>query len=198
MSDSSLGPQSAQSADRATTKPSTPESSASEPSATDSVATDASATRVTPIAVDPSEIRDPAVTSLVEQIAQAAADRKGDNLVVLQVSEVSYLADYFVLVTGFSRTQVRAISQSIVDVVAKQSDRDPLRMEGQSESSWILIDYGEVIVHIMLPDEREFYNLEAFWNHGERWRFEGDRLLPPLPSSVSAPPGLPTFAEEEL
>ncbi len=132
----------------------------------------------------------------MEQIAQAAADRKGDNLVVLQVSEVSYLADYFVLVTGFSRTQVRAIAQSILDTVAEQSDRDPLRTEGQSESSWILIDYGEVIVHIMLPDEREFYNLEAFWNHGERWRFEGDRLLPPLPQPVSPTPGSQTFAEE--
>jgi ribosome-associated protein len=191
MSDSSLGPQPAQATDRSMTEPSTTEVSATEVSATGT-----STTRVTPIAVDPSDIRDPDVTCLVEQIAQAAADRKGDNLVVLQVSEVSYLADYFVLVTGFSRAQVRAIAQSILAVVAEQSDRNPLRTEGQSESSWILIDYGEVIVHIMLPEEREFYNLEAFWNHGERWRFEGDRLLPPLPQPVSSIPGSQTFAEE--
>ncbi|MBE9125093.1 ribosome silencing factor [Coleofasciculus sp. LEGE 07092] len=105
-------------------------------------------------------------------IAQAADDRKGADIQILGVAEVSYLTDYFVIVTGFSRVQVRAISQSIKQQVEEVWQRLPLRTEGQSDGSWILQDYGEVIVHIMLPQEREFYNLEAFWGHAEQIEFQ--------------------------
>lgn len=108
-------------------------------------------------------------------IAQAADDRKGDEILILQVGEVSYLADYFVIVTGFSRAQVRAICQSIEQKVETMWERLPLRVEGQSEGSWILQDYGEVIVHILLPQEREFYNLEAFWGHAEQIEFQASQ-----------------------
>jgi ribosome-associated protein len=105
-------------------------------------------------------------------IAEAADDRKAEEIVILRVAEVSYLADYFVIVTGFSRAQVRAISQTIEHMVESQWQRLPLRTQGQSEGSWIVQDYGDVIVHILLPQEREFYNLEAFWGHGEKIEFQ--------------------------
>ncbi|NEP10533.1 MAG: ribosome silencing factor [Symploca sp. SIO2C1] len=105
-------------------------------------------------------------------IAQAADERKGENIVILGVAEVSYLTDYFVIVTGFSKVQVRAISQAIEQKVESRWQRLPLRTEGQAEGSWILQDYGEVIVHILLPQEREFYNLEAFWGHAEHIEFQ--------------------------
>lgn len=105
-------------------------------------------------------------------IAKAADDRKAEDIVVLRVSEVSYLADYFVIVTGFSKAQVRAISQSIEHHLETQWQRLPLRTEGKSEGSWVVQDYGEVIVHILLPHEREFYNLEAFWGHAEKIEFQ--------------------------
>ena len=108
-------------------------------------------------------------------VAQAADDRKGDDILILQVGEVSYLADYFVIVTGFSRVQVRAISKSIEHKVETVWGRLPLRVEGQGEGSWILQDYGEVIVHILLPQEREFYNLEAFWGHAEQIEFQASQ-----------------------
>lgn len=104
-------------------------------------------------------------------IAQAADERKGDNIVILRVADVSYIADYFVIVTGYSRVQVRAISQSIEEQVETTWQRHPLRTEGQADGSWLLQDYGEVIVHIMLPQEREFYNLEAFWGHADPVEF---------------------------
>jgi len=104
-------------------------------------------------------------------IAEAADDRKAEDILLLQVEEVSYLADYFVIVTGFSRTQVRAIARAIEDKVAEKLQRNPLQIEGESEGNWILQDYGEVIVHIFLPDEREYYNLEAFWGHAKRIEF---------------------------
>ncbi len=115
--------------------------------------------------------------ALALAMATAADDRKAGDIVILRVAEVSYLADYFVIVTGFSRAQVRAISQSIQDKVEKEWQRLPLRTEGQGESSWILQDYGEIIVHILLPQEREFYNLEAFWGHAERIKFQASQPL---------------------
>jgi ribosome-associated protein len=108
-------------------------------------------------------------------IAQAADDRKGEDIIILRVAEVSYLADYFVIVTGFSKAQVRAISQAMEDKVEKEWQRRALRIEGQGEGSWILQDYGEVIAHILLPQEREFYNLEAFWGHAEQIEFQASQ-----------------------
>jgi ribosome-associated protein len=114
----------------------------------------------------PDETRPLALT-----IARAAEDRKGDNILLLRVSEVCYLADYFVIVTGFSNVQVRAISAAIAHQVEEEWQRLPLRVEGQSDASWVVMDYGDAIVHILKPQEREFYNLEAFWGHAERINF---------------------------
>lgn len=107
--------------------------------------------------------RDLAIT-----IAEAASDRKAGDIVLLWVAEVSYLADYFVMATGYSRVQVRAIAEAIKAKVEQNWQRRPIRTEGESEGNWVLQDYGEVMVHIMMPKEREFYNLEAFWGHAER------------------------------
>jgi ribosome-associated protein len=103
--------------------------------------------------------------------ASAADDRKGGDIVLLRVAEVSYLADYFVMITGLSRVQLRAIAQAVQAKVETDCQRQPLRIEGQAEGSWVVLDYGDIIVHIMLPQEREFYNLEAFWGHAERINF---------------------------
>ncbi|MCL2931552.1 MAG: ribosome silencing factor [Trichodesmium sp. MAG_R03] len=105
---------------------------------------------------------------LTSTIVNAALDRKGDNIVVIKVSEVSYLADYFVIITGYSHVQVRGISQAIAEKVEQEKQVYPLGVEGQKESSWILMDYANVIVHILKPEERDFYNLEAFWGHAEK------------------------------
>lgn len=109
---------------------------------------------------------------LAATIAAAAGERKAGDILVLRVADVSYLADYFVIMTGYSRVQVRAIAAAIEDKVKVEWQRLPLHTEGKADSSWILLDYGEVIVHIMMPAEREFYNLEAFWGHAERISLE--------------------------
>lgn len=101
-------------------------------------------------------------------IAEAASDRKAGEILLLNVGDVSYLSDYFVIMTGYSRVQVRAIAAAIEAQVESEWQRRPLRTEGKAEGSWVLQDYGDVIVHIMMPKEREFYNLEAFWVHAER------------------------------
>jgi ribosome-associated protein len=99
--------------------------------------------------------------------AKAADDRKAGDMVLIKVSEVSFIADYLLIVTGFSRAQLRAISESVQDEIEKTYGVSPMSTEGASHGDWILVDYGDVIVHIMSPDGREFYNLEAFWGHGE-------------------------------
>jgi ribosome-associated protein len=107
-------------------------------------------------------------------IAEAADDRKGADILILQVADVSYLADYFVIVTGFSKAQVRAISNAVQAKAKTEWQRIPYHVAGQSEATWILQDYGDVLVHILLPQERDFYNLEAFWGHAERVPFSLD------------------------
>ena len=102
------------------------------------------------------------------KIAEAADDKKAQDIVLLKVAEVSYLTDYFVIVTGFSKPQLRAICDSIEEKVSKNFEQEPIRVEGKTDGRWVLIDYGEVIVHVFLPEEREFYNLEAFWGHADR------------------------------
>ena len=101
-------------------------------------------------------------------IAEAADDKKAQDIVLLKVTEVSYLADYFVIATGFSKPQLRAVCDSVEQKVAEDFGLEPIRIEGKTDGRWVLIDYGEVIVHIFLAEERQFYNLEAFWGHAER------------------------------
>lgn len=109
--------------------------------------------------------------TLATLIAEAADDRKGGDIVLLNVADVSYLADYFVVATGFSNVQVRAIARSIQDQVLEERGQAPTHLEGLDEGNWIVLDYGTVIAHIFSPKEREFYNLEAFWGHAERIPF---------------------------
>ncbi|MCY7390652.1 MAG: ribosome silencing factor [Leptolyngbyaceae cyanobacterium CAN_BIN12] len=98
----------------------------------------------------------------------AAEDRKGADVTLLRTTAVSLLADYFVIITGFSRVQVRAIAYSISDAVEEDLQRLPKHKEGQGDANRVLLDYREVIVHVMMPQEREFYDLEAFWGHAEK------------------------------
>ena len=105
---------------------------------------------------------------LALQIADAALEKKAADIVLLKVSDVSYLADYFIIITGFSKTQLNAIAESIEDRLEEQYNLHPVRVSGKKEGGWIVQDYGDAIVHTFLPEEREYYNLEAFWGHAER------------------------------
>ena len=129
---------------------------------------------------EPAEQRpvDEGAKALALAIAEAADDRKAGDITVLETGNVSYLADYFVIVTGFSNVQVRAIANSIDSAVDDQFDRQALRTEGMSEGRWVLKDYGDVIVHIFSPNDREFYDLEAFWGHATRIEFTPQNLSP--------------------
>lgn len=109
--------------------------------------------------------------ALARLAAEACDDRKAVDIRLIRVDEVSSLADWFVICSGLSDVQVRAIARSVEDSLEEATGRLPLRREGQSEGSWIVLDYGEVIVHVLTPQERSYYDLEAFWGHGEQVRY---------------------------
>lgn len=99
--------------------------------------------------------------------ALAADDRKAGEAVLIDISEISLLADYLLIVSGYSKVQLRAICGSIIEKIELELDHSPLRTEGENQGGWVLIDYGDLIVHIMMPEQREFYDLESFWSHGK-------------------------------
>ncbi len=96
-----------------------------------------------------------------------ALEKKAYDLVVLDVGELTSLADYFVICTGRSDTQVQAIAQSVDESLSKMG-RHPLSREGFSTGHWTLLDYGDVIVHVFFEPVREYYNLEKLWAHAPR------------------------------
>ena len=109
--------------------------------------------------------------TLARLAAEASDDRKAVDIRLIRVDEVSSLADWFVISSGLSDVQVRAIARSVEDQIEEATGRLPLRREGQREGKWMLLDYGEVIVHVLTPSERSYYDLEAFWGHGEQHLF---------------------------
>jgi len=108
---------------------------------------------------------------LAELAADACDDRKATGIELIRVDEVSSLADWMLIAGGHTDVQVRAIARSVQDKVEEVTGRLPIRREGLNEARWALLDYGELIVHILQPGERSYYDLEAFWGHGERRSF---------------------------
>jgi ribosome-associated protein len=95
-------------------------------------------------------------------IEDAAADKKAREVVRLDIRQKSSIADYFVICEGDTDRQVRAIVDSIVEK-AKAGGVRPLRMSGYQDGSWVVLDYASVIVHVFLPGERSYYDLESLW-----------------------------------
>lgn len=106
---------------------------------------------------------DDEIWSFVSRCAEAALDRKGADLVILDVRELTSLADYFLIVSGRSDTQVRAIADAIEES-GRAVKRRPISVEGSRNGQWILVDYGDVVVHVFYGPVREHYDLERLWN----------------------------------
>ncbi len=100
--------------------------------------------------------------SLTDLAVQILEDKKAFNLVVLDIQKISSLADYFIIASGRSSIHVQALAEAVEDELKKQIDLQP-RKEGLREGRWVLLDYGDLIVHIFQEEEREFYHLERLW-----------------------------------
>lgn len=99
---------------------------------------------------------------LLKVVVSACEDRKAENCVVLNMEQLSPMADYFVICHGNSERQVQAIARAIKDD-AEEQGYDINRIEGFEQSRWILIDLGDVICHVFHQEERSYYNLERLW-----------------------------------
>ena len=98
-------------------------------------------------------------------IARTLDDKLGKDITILNISNVSSLADYFVIVTGDSTPQVKALMNYTKERMKELFSRSPVRFENDVKNRWNLLDYGDVVVHILHKEERETYAIEKFWNH---------------------------------
>lgn len=105
--------------------------------------------------------------------ARAATAKKAKETTILQLKGLAIFTDYFVICSGGSTTQVRAIAEHIKEELLKDSVR-PLSIEGLSYAHWVLIDYGDVVVHVFEDETRDYYELEKLWLDAGRIEFDAE------------------------
>lgn len=102
---------------------------------------------------------------LAHTIVEALEEKKGEDIIILDIEETSLLANYFVICSGTSPRMIDALSEAAFDVVKQKYGVRP-RVEGSPNGGWILADYGDVILHLFSPDTRDYYALEELWSDG--------------------------------
>ena len=114
--------------------------------------------------------------------AQAAYDKKAEDIVVIDLTEFSDVCDYFMIATGMNARQVDTIIDEIEEKVADAYGEHPFSIEGRDQRSWILMDYGSVVVHVFTPEARDYYRLEKLW--GDAPTLDLTLVWPPLLASL--------------
>ncbi|HEX2987460.1 MAG TPA: ribosome silencing factor [Chloroflexota bacterium] len=101
--------------------------------------------------------------ALARKIVDIASDKQAVDIVLLDLRDVSLIADYFVICNGTSDRQIKAIVDDIREILSREEKVKPLQIEGRPDSGWVLLDYGSVVVHVFSPELREYYRLEKIW-----------------------------------
>jgi len=104
----------------------------------------------------------------VKLALQCASEKKAVNLNALDLREIASFAEFFIIASGLNQRQVQAISDEIEEQLKKQLNSKPVRIEGYSTAEWVLMDYGDFIVHIFEKEAREFYDLERLWRDAKK------------------------------
>lgn len=104
---------------------------------------------------------------IVKLTYKALDDKKAEDIRIIDISDVSTIADYFIIANGTNRNQVRALVDNVEEILYKAGYTD-CRKEGYSGSSWVLLDYSDVIIHIFDTTSRKYYDLERIWNDGRK------------------------------
>ena len=105
-------------------------------------------------------------TEVAEYVVHALDSKKAQEIKLLRTSEITILADYFIICTAGSTTQLKTLSDEVEKILKKKGEL-PLRREGHRSSGWVLIDFGCVVVHIFLQEDRDFYTLERLWGDAD-------------------------------
>ena len=103
---------------------------------------------------------------MVKLIYKAMDDKKAEDIKILDIADISTIADYFIICSGSNSSQLEAIIDNITDTLGR-AGYESKRTEGGRNSSWVLIDYGDVVVHIFSREDRLFYDLERIWRDGK-------------------------------
>ncbi len=103
---------------------------------------------------------------LAKAAAEAAENKKGEDINILDIREIADFTDYFVLATGNNKNQLEAMMDAVDEAMLKGGAVHK-NTEGNKDSGWILMDYGDVIIHLFDPDSRSFYDLERIWKDGK-------------------------------
>ncbi|MCK0471625.1 ribosome silencing factor [Halalkalibacter sp. APA_J-10(15)] len=111
-------------------------------------------------------------SSILQLVAQAMDDKRGENIVALNMKGVSVIADYFVICHANSDKQVQAIAEEVKKSAQKEGI-EIKRLEGFDQARWVLIDLGDVVTHVFHKDERPYYNLEKLWGDAPEVALEG-------------------------
>jgi ribosome-associated protein len=120
------------------------------------------------------------IESRVQFAVEAALNRKAFDLDVLEVAQLTSIADFFILCSGNTERQTQAIADAVAEHVRTRAGTKPSLVEGENPGRWILIDYGDFIVHIFTEDCRRFYGLERLWGDAPNVT---NRFLPPASSA---------------
>ena len=99
--------------------------------------------------------------------AKALDEKKGKEISAIEITDLTTIADYFVIASGTSNTQINALCGAVEKALNEQAGEDPLRREGYRDGTWVLLDYGSIVIHIFSQEAREFYSLERLWNDGK-------------------------------
>ena len=108
--------------------------------------------------------------------ARVAEENRGSDVVVLDMRELTQMFDYFVLASGTSRRQLHAMSEEIDHALEDGLGDRRLGIEGYDESRWILLDYGDVVIHLFEPEMREYYAIEQLWGHAKKVPMEMETM----------------------
>ena len=101
---------------------------------------------------------------LIQQITEGIQDKKGKNIVIADLTKIEdTICKYFVICQGNSPSQVTAIVESVKDFARKENNAKPLAIDGLRNTEWVAMDYADILVHVFLPEARNFYNLETLW-----------------------------------
>ena len=93
-------------------------------------------------------------------------DKKGEDIVLLDIKDIASFTDYFVICTGTSDRMLDALANASMDDMRKKHKRKA-KKQGNSRDGWVIVDYGDVVVHLFSPDQRDFYNIEELWEDGK-------------------------------
>ena len=100
--------------------------------------------------------------------AQAAFDKKAEDIVVMDLTGISDVTDYFMICTVSNNRQADAVIDEIEDLVYEKCSEKPFSIEGRAQGTWTVMDYGHVVVHVFTPETREYYRLESLWGDAPR------------------------------